>query len=153
MKGENKMTHSKLQKESLKEYKHALVTKEDLHPIWMEGLTKKLEAQMEIVKNHDIPFCMNCQKFGGDLIGKCIAFDTKQEAEKLRKEREEKMNIQAIKMGLLVDTDEAEHWIDADRFDLMGEHFRMFKGVKMIATFHKKEVNYIKTAEQPVLHL
>lgn len=139
MMGVKEMTLSKSQKDSLKNYNHALVTKEDLHPIWTYGISEKLRAQLDIVKRHDVPFCMLCKKFGGDLFGKCSG---------LKLEKEEP-KVEAIKMGFMVDTDEAQHWIDAERFDLMGDWHRLFKGVKLVAVFHVKEVNYIKQMEQP----
>ena len=148
MKGVNEMTHSKAYKETLKGYKHHLVTKEDL-PFTFAGLRDDIKERFELIKKFDIPYCTDCQKFGGDLIGTCIAYDTKQEAEKLRKAREEENKIHVVKMGFMVDTDEAQHWIDADRFDLMGEWHRLFKGVKLVAMFDKRTVNYIKSAEQP----
>lgn len=134
-----KMTNSKMQKETLKHYKHALITKEDLNPFWTHGVSDKLKAQLDIVRSHDVPFCLHCKKFAGDLVGRCTGLKLEPEEPK----------IQPIKMGYIVDTDEAQHWIEAERFDYIDGYFRMFKGVKMVAMFSKKYVNYIKMSEQP----
>lgn len=166
------MTNSKSQHLILKDYHHHLVTKEDL----MQGdylFGKVLGTDTyDIVWKYDIPHCTQCKKFGGDLIGKCIAVKLKEEEEKtmqekiwfnkalekelkeiaaqlVEKEEEKKMTIKPIKMGFIVDTDEAQYWVDADRFDLMGDHFRLFKGVNMKANFAKSEVNHIRESEQP----
>lgn len=137
--GNETMTNAKFHKEVLKDYKHALVTKEDIHPMWTHGMTQKLTDYLEVVKKYDIPFCMNCHKFGGDLIGRCSALTKEPEQPK----------IEPIKMGFMVDTDEAQHWVDAERFDYTNEHYRLFKGIKMVACFSMKEVNYVKQAQQP----